>query len=45
MYIVDFGIVKMTDDGAVPIQKTGNIWRVTKSGNSTTNSQQTSKQP
>lgn len=45
MYIVDFGIVKMTDNGAVPIQKTGNIWKVTKLGNSTTSSHQTRKQP
>jgi glucose/arabinose dehydrogenase len=30
MYIVDFGIVKMTDKGPQPQMKTGVIWKVTK---------------
>jgi glucose/arabinose dehydrogenase len=33
LYIVDFGIVKMTDEGAVPVPTTGSIWKITKTGN------------
>ncbi|GHA69281.1 PQQ-dependent sugar dehydrogenase [Pontibacter akesuensis] len=31
MYIVDFGVVKMTEKGAEPQVKTGVIWKITKS--------------
>lgn len=30
LYIVDFGILKMTDEGAQPQEKTGVIWKVSK---------------
>jgi glucose/arabinose dehydrogenase len=30
MYIVDFGVLEVTDDGAAPKKKTGMIWKVTK---------------
>ncbi|OGU08953.1 MAG: glucose dehydrogenase [Geobacteraceae bacterium GWC2_58_44] len=30
LYIVDFGILKETKDGAQPLQKTGVLWRITR---------------
>jgi glucose/arabinose dehydrogenase len=30
MYVVDFGIMKMTDQGPQPQQRTGVIWKITK---------------
>jgi glucose/arabinose dehydrogenase len=30
LYVVDFGVVRMTDRGAAPEPKTGRIWRITK---------------
>jgi glucose/arabinose dehydrogenase len=33
LYVVDFGILKMTDKGPEPQQATGVIWRITKTAN------------
>ena len=30
LYVVDFGILKETEAGAVPVQKTGVLWRITR---------------
>jgi hypothetical protein len=30
LYVVDFGVVRMTDKGAAPEPQTGRIWRITK---------------
>jgi hypothetical protein len=32
MYVVDFGVIKMTDQGPKPQMKTGMIWKITKEG-------------
>jgi hypothetical protein len=32
LYIVDFGIMTMSDKGASPMKGTGVIWRVTRGG-------------
>ena len=32
LYVVDFGILKMTDEGPQPQQNTGVIWKITKRG-------------
>ena len=31
LYVVDFGVVQMTDKGPAPLQKTGVVWRIFKS--------------
>lgn len=30
LYVVDFGVVRMTDEGAKPVEQTGKLWRITK---------------
>jgi sugar lactone lactonase YvrE len=30
MYVVDFGIMKVTEQGPMPLQKTGVVWKITK---------------
>ncbi len=30
LYIVDFGIMRMTDQGAKPVEETGKLWRITR---------------
>ncbi len=30
LYIVDFGVVRMTEQGAKPLEQTGKLWRITK---------------
>jgi glucose/arabinose dehydrogenase len=32
LYVVDFGILKETGKGSVPVQKTGVLWRITREG-------------
>ena len=32
LYIVDFGILMMSDKGAAPVKGTGVLWRVTRAG-------------
>ncbi len=30
LYVVDFGILRMTDEGAQPVEGTGRLWRITR---------------
>src|SRR5687767_1058528 len=30
LYVVDFGVVQMTDTGAVPMERSGKLWRISK---------------
>lgn len=36
LYVVDFGIVRMTDQGAEPQRSTGRVWRIVHGGNHAT---------
>ena len=29
LYVIDFGVVRMTDEGPIPVEKTGVVWKIT----------------